>query len=92
MDRQVDYTDVIKKKIKKFKGNTAVIDGFKKKVKELETFQDPSTYGSKLHGEWSGFNHEHITSSISFIFRWLPAQNLIQYVDLDDHKNLFGSG
>ncbi len=90
MDREIDYTAEIKKKLKKYKGNFPVIDGFKKKAKELETFPDPFTYGHQLHGDWKGFNEEHITGSIVFIFRWLPDRNLIQYVDLDDHKVLFG--
>lgn len=90
MNREVQYTETISKKLKKFKANFPVIDGFKKKIKELETFPDPFKYGHQLHGKWKGFNEEHITGSFVFIFRWLPQQNLIQYVDLDDHKVLFG--
>lgn len=90
MSRKIEYSNTLEKKLRKYKGNHPVIEGFKKKAKELEKFQDPSKYGKLLHGSWKGFQEEHITSAVIFIFRWLPEHNLIQFIDLDDHKNLYG--
>lgn len=90
MNREIEYSDTLKKKLRKYQGNYPVIEGLKKKAKELEHFHDPSKYGKSLHGDWKSFREEHITGSFVFIFRWLPERNLIQFIDLDDHKNLYG--
>ncbi len=90
MNRQIEYSNTIKKKLRKYRANYPLIEGFKKKARELEQFHDPSKYGKSLHGHWKGFREEHITDSFIFVFRWLSDRNILQFVDLDDHKNLYG--
>lgn len=62
-----------REEIKKMQGKSQVIKGFKKK---LEKFDDPSKHGRPSYLNWKGFQEEHVASSVIFIFRWLPGQNL----------------
>jgi len=55
LNRKIEYSNTLEKKLRKYKGNHPVIEGFKKKAKELEKFYDPSKYGKLLHGSWKGF-------------------------------------
>lgn len=90
MTRQVEYTDTLKKKLKRFRSDIPVIEGFQRKAKELETFPDPNQYGELKRGKWKKCRAEHITSSVSFVFRYFKDIDFIQFIDLDDHKTLFG--
>jgi mRNA-degrading endonuclease YafQ of YafQ-DinJ toxin-antitoxin module len=90
LNRSVEYSKTLEKKLKKFRSDFPVIDGFKKKMKELETHPNPNQYGQTKKGIWKNCRAEHITKSISFIFRYYPETDTIQVIDLDDHKTLFG--
>jgi mRNA-degrading endonuclease RelE of RelBE toxin-antitoxin system len=59
LNRKIEYSVTLEKKLRKYKGNKSVIEGFKKKAKELTKFEDPSRYGKPLHGSWKEFQEEH---------------------------------
>ncbi len=90
MTRRVAYSHTLEKKLKKFRSDFPVINGFKNKMKELETHPNPNQYGEPKKGVWKNCRAEHITKSISFVFRYFPESDLLQVIDLDDHKTLFG--
>ncbi|MDE1728920.1 MAG: hypothetical protein KGH81_07070 [Thaumarchaeota archaeon] len=78
------------KKLKKYKSDRAIIDGFKRTVRDLATSENPRTLGELKHGKYRYCNAVHITKSHSLVFRVFSDEKVIQLIDLDDHKNLYG--
>jgi len=88
---QLDFdTFHIKKKIKKFKSDKAIIDNFKRMVIELTNAKDPRSIGEMKHGRYRYCYGIHLTKSHSLIYRIFEERKIIQIIDLDDHKNLYG--
>lgn len=88
---QIDTdTFYIDKKLKKFRSDKAIIDGFKRTVNDLTTSDDPRKIGELKHGQYRYCYAIHITKSHSLIYRVFMTERVIQFIDLDDHKNLYG--
>ena len=88
---QLDFdTFHIEKKIKKFKSDKTIIDNFKKIVVELANSDDPRSMGDLKHGRYRYCYGIHITKYYSLIYRIFEEKRVIQLIDLDDHKNLYG--
>lgn len=77
------------KSIKKFKSDKT-IDNFKKIVVELTNSNDPRNLGDLKHGRYRYCYGIHLTKSHSLIYRIFEEKRIIQLIDLDDHKNLYG--
>ena len=80
----------IDKKLKKFKSNKTIIDGYFRVLEELKITQDPRTISERKHGIYRNCHAIHITKNHSLLYIYYPEQNLVQLIDLDDHKNLYG--
>jgi len=89
--RQVESRDnVIDKKLKKFKSDKSIIDGFFRALEDLKNVPDPTTIGERKHGKYKYCFAIHITKSHSLIYLYMREKDLVQLIDLDDHKTLFG--
>ncbi|MBM3903572.1 MAG: hypothetical protein FJ357_00290 [Thaumarchaeota archaeon] len=80
----------LEKKLKKFKSDKTVIDGFKRTIAELAESDDPRKFGEMKHGKFRYCYAIHITKSHSLLYRVFIDEQIIQLIDLDDHKNLYG--
>jgi addiction module RelE/StbE family toxin len=88
---QIDSSSYhIEKKLKKFKSDKAVSEGFKRTVRELANSDNPQLMGDPKHGKYRYCYAIHITKSHSLLYRVFNDERVIQLVDLDDHKNLYG--
>jgi len=88
---QIDSnTPLISKKLKKFRADRAVFEGFKRTITDLANSADPRAMGEVKHGKYRYCYAIHITKSHSLLYRVLDNEEVIQLVDLDDHKNLYG--
>lgn len=88
---QIDFdTFHIEKKLKKLKSDKAIIESFKKIVVELANSKDPRSTGDLKHGRYRYCYGIHLTKSYSLIYRVFEEKRIIQLIDLDDHKNLYG--
>jgi len=88
---KIDSADnTIDKKLKKLKGNKDVIKNYKTAVVELASSKDPTKLGEKKHGRFKYCYAYSVTKSYRLVYRVLVDKNIIQLIDLDDHKNLFG--
>ena len=88
---QLDFdTFHIEKKLKKFKSDKMTINSFKKIVVELANSEDPRSIGDLKHGRYRYCYGIHLTKSHSLIYRIFEEKRVIQLIDLDDHKNLYG--
>ena len=88
--RYVDVSDEIWKKLKKFKSDKAIINGFSRILEELRDAPDPTKIGERKHGIYRNCLAIHITKNHSLLYRYFPEQDLLQLIDLDDHKGLYG--
>jgi len=88
--RLVQPSTKLLKKLKKFKSAKAIIEGYRRVLEELETSPDPTEIGERKHGLYANCYAIHITKSHSLVYMYLPKENTIVLIDLDDHKNLFG--
>ena len=82
--------DTIDRKLKKFRSDKTIIDGYYRVLEDLEKASDPYKIGKRKHGRYKNCNAEHITKNISLVFMYYREQDLVQLIDLDDHKTLFG--
>ena len=82
--------DTIDKKLKKFRSDKQIIDGYKRAVIDLSSTTDPRGLGERKHGRYKYCYSYVITKSHRLIYRVLYDQKIIQLIDLDDHKVLFG--
>ena len=88
--RQVEVRDnTIDKKLKKFKSDKLIIDGYFRALEDLKSVSDPTTIGERKHGKYRFCFAVHITKSHSLIYLYLREKDLVQLIDLDDHKALF---
>ena len=88
--RQVEARDnTIDKKLKKFKSDKSIIDGYFRALEDLKSVSDPTTIGERKHGKYRFCFAVHITKSHSLIYLYLREKDLVQLIDLDDHKALF---
>jgi mRNA-degrading endonuclease YafQ of YafQ-DinJ toxin-antitoxin module len=83
-------TFYIDKKLRKFKSDKAIVDGFKRAIKDLAASNDPRQIGELKHGKYRYCYAIHITKSHSLVYRVFMTEKVIQLIDLDDHKNLYG--
>jgi len=83
-------TFYIDRKLKKFKSDKAIVDGFKRAVRDLAASNDPRQIGELKHGKYRYCYAIHITKSHSLVYRVFMTEKVIQLIDLDDHKNLYG--
>ena len=83
-------TFYIDRKLRKFKSDKAIIDGFKRAIKDLAASNDPRQIGELKHGKYRYCYAIHITKSHSLVYRVFMTEKVIQLIDLDDHKNLYG--
>ncbi|MDE1863059.1 MAG: type II toxin-antitoxin system RelE/ParE family toxin [Thaumarchaeota archaeon] len=88
--RFIDESELVKKKLKKFKSDKAVILGYYHMVEDLINAPDPARIGERKHGIYRNCHAIHITKNHSILYRYLPEQDIVQIIDLDDHKNLYG--
>ena len=89
--RQVESRDnTIDKKLKKFKSDKSIIDGYFRALESLKDAPDSTTIGERKHGKYKFCFAIHITKSHSLIYLYLREKDLVQLIDLDDHKTLFG--
>ena len=89
--RQVEARDnKIDKKLKKFKSDKSIIDGYFRALDDLKDATDPTTIGERKHGKYKFCFAIHVTKNHSLIYLYLPGKDLVQLIDLDDHKTLFG--
>jgi addiction module RelE/StbE family toxin len=88
--RFVDVSEKTKKKLKKFKSDKAIIEGFSRVLKELKTSPDPTMIGERKHGLYANCYGVHITKNHSLVYMYMPKEDIVILVDLDDHKNLYG--
>jgi len=83
-------TFYIDRKLRKFKSDKAIVDGFKRVIKDLAASNDPRQIGELKHGKYRYCYAIHITKSHSLVYRVFMTEKVIQLIDLDDHKNLYG--
>ena len=89
--RQVEARDnIIDKKLKKFKSDKSIIDGYLRALENLKDAPDPTTVGERKHGKYKFCLAIHITKSHSLIYLYLREKDSVQLIDLDNHKTLFG--
>lgn len=88
--RLVQPSTKLLKKLKKFKSAKTIIEGYHRVLEELETAPDPTEIGERKHGLYANCYAIHITKSHSLVYMYLPKENTVVLIDLDDHKNLFG--
>ncbi|MDE1725736.1 MAG: hypothetical protein KGH89_00535 [Thaumarchaeota archaeon] len=88
--RIIQASPIIDKKLKKFKSNKAVFFGFSRILDELKTTQDPRKIGELKHGIYRYCYGIHVTKSHSLLYRYFSDEDIVQLIDLDDHKNLYG--
>ena len=88
--RFVDVSEKTKKKLKKFRSDKAIIEGFLRALKELKTVPDPTTIGERKHGLYANCYGIHLTKNHSLVYMYIPKEDIVILVDLDDHKNLYG--
>ena len=88
---QVEARDnIIDKKLKKFKSDKSIIDGYLRALENLKDAPDPTTVGERKHGKYKFCLAIHITKSHSLIYLYLREKDSVQLIDLDNHKTLFG--
>lgn len=88
---QIEAADgTINKKLKKFRTDKAIIQGYKRIVGDLAVSDDPRKLGESKHGRYKYCYAIHVSKSHSLVYRVFFAENIVQLIDLDDHKNLFG--
>lgn len=83
-------TFYIDRKLRKFKSDKAIVDGFKRVIKDLAASNDPRQIRELKHGKYRYCYAIHITKSHSLVYRVFVTEKVIQLIDLDDHKNLYG--
>ena len=89
--RQVEARDnTIDKKLKRFKSDKPIIDGYFRALENLKKVSDPTNIGERKHGKYRFCFAIHITKSHSLIYLYIHKKDLVQLIDLDDHKTLFG--
>lgn len=88
--RVVQPSAKLLKKLKKFKSDKSVIEGYYRILNDLETSQDPTEIVERKHGLYANCYAIHITKSHSLVYMYLPKENAVVLIDLDDHKSLFG--
>lgn len=88
--RFVDVSDEVKKKLKKFKSDKAIINGYYRALEELSVAPDPTKIGERKHGIYRNCHAIHITKNHSLLYRYFHEQDLLHLIDMDDHKNLYG--
>lgn len=81
---------IIDKKLKKFKSNKDIINGYKTAIIELSTSEDPTKIGTLKHGKFKHCYSYNVTKSYRLLYRVYFKEKIIQLIDLDDHKNIFG--
>lgn len=82
--------DTIDKKLKKFRSDKQIVDGYKRAILDLANSADPRSRGERKHGIYKYCYAYAITKSHRLIYRVFYEQKIIQLIDLDDHKVLFG--
>ena len=80
----------IDKKLKKFKSNNEVIKNYKIAIVALTSSVNPTDLGKRKHGRYKYCYAYNITKSHRLLYRVFFKEHIIQLIDLDDHKNLFG--
>lgn len=88
--RLVQPADKLLKKLRKFKSDKPIIDGYYRVLKELEKCPSPTEIGERKHGLYANCYAVHITKSHSLVYMYLSKDNVVILIDLDDHKNLYG--
>lgn len=88
--RIVQTSDKFLRKLKKFRSDKSILEGYLGIVTELELTRDPAKLGERKHGIYRNCNAIHITKNHGILYRYLPDRDLVQLIDLDDHKNLYG--
>ncbi|MDE1863162.1 MAG: hypothetical protein KGI33_09645 [Thaumarchaeota archaeon] len=88
---QLDFDSFsIEKKLKKFRSDKVVITNFKRIVVELVNSENPRKMGELKHGRYRYCYGIHATKSHTLLYRVFDEEKIIQLIDLDDHKNLYG--
>ena len=88
--RFVDESDLVKKKLKKFRSDKAIILGYYRAVEDLIKAPDPARMGERKHGIYRNCHAIHVTKNHSLLYRYFPENDLLHLIDLDDHKSLYG--
>ncbi|MDE1878694.1 MAG: hypothetical protein KGI07_09300 [Thaumarchaeota archaeon] len=65
--RFVDVSEKTKKKLKKFRSDKAIIEGFLRALKEIKTVPDPTTIGERKHGLYANCYGIHLTKNHSLV-------------------------
>lgn len=88
---QLDFDSFsIEKKLKKIRSDKIAITNFKRIVVELTNSENPRKMGDLKHGRYRYCYGIHVTKSYTLLYRVFDEEKIIQLVDLDDHKNLYG--
>ena len=66
------------------------MEGFLRVLKDLKDSPNPTKIGERKHGLYANCYGVHITKNHSLVYIYYPEQDLVQLIDLDDHKNLYG--
>lgn len=89
--RRVQARDgTIDKKLKKFKTDKTIIDGYLRALEDLKNAPDPTQIGERKHGRFRYCFAIHVTKNHSLVYLYYRDQDIVQLIDLDDHKTLFG--
>jgi len=86
----ISSSNIIDKKLKKFKSDASIINGYKRAILDLVSSDDPRTIGKIKHGKYKYCYAFNVTKSHRLLYRVLFEENVVQLIDLDDHKTLFG--
>lgn len=83
----------VEPKLKKFKSNKPLLnkyESFLEDVKLLNDNDDPAKLGTKKHARYGHCFGYHLTKSHTLIFSIDFDEHVINLIDLDDHKTLYG--
>ncbi|MHB8603129.1 MAG: type II toxin-antitoxin system mRNA interferase toxin, RelE/StbE family [Nitrosotalea sp.] len=88
--RLVQPSDKLLKKLKKFKSDKTIIEGYQRILEDLEAAKDPTKIGERKHGLYANCYAIHVTKNHSLVYMYLTKEDVVILIDLDDHKNLYG--
>ena len=84
--------DYFAKKLRRLRSNQEVIDRYKTASADLARSVNPEELGDRKRGRLRYLRAYRITKSYRLLYDVDRSKNAIIMVDLDDHKNIYGSG
>ena len=84
--------DYFAKKLRRLRSNQEVVDKYKTASADLARSANPEELGDRKRGRLRHLRAYRITKSYRLLYYVDRSENAITMVDLDDHKNIYGSG